>query len=254
MDKTKSFQLILSFLETITDSRLDTDMDLDDEGNYATSRANAAISRNDDGSFEWCHVAPRACIHAFWHSRQFICVDGAYMKSDKNLVLLILTTLDANEEILPLMWGFARNESKEPWLDFLHGFREYFLGNLNTAEKERDDFEHLIIVSDRAKGLVPAIADVFPKAFHYHCTQHLAENDGNEFGRKIERIFRAAYLVETKAKLKACFDQIEALSAPARHYLDQLDTKHYATSYAPLVDFPRFGQTCSNISKSVNSA
>lgn len=176
------------------------------------------------------------------------------MKSDKNLVLLVLTTLDANEEILPLIWGFARNESKESWLDFLHGFREYFLDNLDTTEKERDDFEHLTIVSDRVKGLVLAIAEVLPKAFHYHCTQHLAENVGNEFRKRIERIFRAACLVETKAKFKAFLNQIESLSAPTRHYLDQIDIKHYATSNAPLVDFPRFSQTCSNISESINSA
>ncbi|KAL5400301.1 hypothetical protein PMIN04_013212, partial [Paraphaeosphaeria minitans] len=98
------------------------------------------------------------------------------------------------------------------------------------------------------------IVEVFPQAFHYHCTQHLAENVRNEFGKKIERIFRAACQVETKARFKACFDQIESLSAPARHYLDQIDTKHYATPYAPLVDFLRFGQTCSNISESMNSA
>ena len=85
LDAKKSFQLVLPFLETITENGLNEETDLDDEGNYATSRANAAISRNDDGSFEWCHVAPRACIHAFWHSRRFICVDGAHMKSDNNL-------------------------------------------------------------------------------------------------------------------------------------------------------------------------
>lgn len=60
------------------------------------------------------------------------------MKLEKNLVLLILTTLDANEEILLLMWGFARNESKESWLSFLQGFRQYFLDNLDTTEKELD--------------------------------------------------------------------------------------------------------------------
>jgi hypothetical protein len=254
MDTAKSFQLILPFLEAITDSGLDSNTELDDEGNYATSRANAAISRDDDGTFEWCHVAPRACIHAFWHSRRFICVDGAHMKSDNNLVLLIITMLDSNEEILPLMWGFARNESKESWLDFLHGFREYFLDNLEMTEQERTNFEYLTIVSDRAKGLIPAISEVFPKAFHYYCTQHLAENVGNEYGKKVERVFRTACLVDTKAKFKACLDQIESLSAPARHYLDHIDREHYATSYAPLVDFPRFGQTCSNISESVNSA
>ena len=111
MDNSKLFQLIFSFLEAITNTELSADVG--DQGNYATSKANAAISRNDDGSFDWCHVAPRACINAFWYSRQFICVDGTHMKSGKSLFLLILTTLDANKGILPLMWGFARNELKE---------------------------------------------------------------------------------------------------------------------------------------------
>ena len=201
MDNSKSFQLIFSFLEAITNTELGADVD--SQGNYATSKANAAISRNDDGTFQWCHVAPRACVNAFWHSRQFVCVDGTHMKSDKSLVLLILTTLDANEEILPLMWGFARNESKESWLDFLHSFREYFLDNLDATEKKREDFGHLTIVSDRARGLVPAVAEVLPEAFLYHCTQHLAENVRNELGRRIERAFRAACQMETKAKFRA---------------------------------------------------
>lgn len=67
------------------------------------------------------------------------------------------------------MWGFARSKSKELWRDFLYSFREYFLDNLDTIDKERDDFEYLAIVSDRAKGLVLAIVEVFPKSFYYYC-------------------------------------------------------------------------------------
>ena len=80
-------------------------------------------------------MAPRACIHKFWHSRQLICVNDAYIKSDKKLFLLIFITLDANEEILLLIEGFARSESKESWLNFLRSFGEYFLDNLSTTKK-----------------------------------------------------------------------------------------------------------------------
>ena len=48
MDNSKSFQLIISFLEAITNTELETDVD--DQGKYATSKANATISRNDNGS------------------------------------------------------------------------------------------------------------------------------------------------------------------------------------------------------------
>jgi hypothetical protein len=35
------------------------------------------------------------------------------MKSEDGMVLLIATTLDANKEILPIMYGYAMSESKQ---------------------------------------------------------------------------------------------------------------------------------------------
>lgn len=253
MDKTASYQLIYPFFESITDHGLGTDTEEDADGNYAMSRANVTVSRDSNDQFEWCYVAPRACIYAFWHSRRFLCLDGAHMKSESELVLLIITTLDANENTLPLMWGYAKSESIESWTNFLYGFREYFL-EINADKTERDSFEYLCIISDRAKGLAPAVAEVFPKAYHYHCTQHLAANVGDEFGKKCEKAFRAACLVDSLGKFNDHLDRILSISAPARDYIDQLDTERYATSAAPLVDFPRYGQTCSNIAESMNSA
>jgi hypothetical protein len=254
MDKYDYYQLICPFLESITDKGLDPDLDEDADGNYATSRADAAISRDpSNNQFQWCIVAPRACINAFWSSRRFICLDGAHMKSEKELILLIITTLDANENTLPLMWGFATSESTESWTNFLKYFRQFFIDSVPDIE-ERESYEYLTIVSDRAKGLVPAVSEVLPKAFQYHCTQHLSANVGTEFGKNCEKLFRAACLVESRAQFKDYLDQIQSCSVPAREYVDHIDAKRYATSAAPLVDFPRFGQTCSNIVESMNNA
>lgn len=252
LEKKHSYQLIYPFLEAITDAGLNSE-DEDADGNWATSRADAAISRDGDYRFEWCQVAPRACIHAFRHNRRLICLDGAHMKIERELVLLIVTTLDANENTLPLMWGFAKNETIESWTQFLSYFREFFLDSIPEEEK-RASFEYLTVISDRGKGLAPAVTSILPKAFHYHCTQHLAANVGNAFGKNVEKLFRAACLVDSSASFRTRLDQIEATSASARHYVDQLESTRYAASAAPLVDFPRYGQTCSNIAESMNSA
>jgi hypothetical protein len=251
-DREESYQLIYPFLESITDRGLDDDNGYSSDGDWAASRANAAIARDSQGQFEWCHLAPRACTYAFRHGRPFICLDGTHMKSETGLVLLIISTFDANENILPLMFGFYENESKDSWREFLYGFREYFIDNIGDDDA-RDYFQHLTIISDRAKGLMPAVGEVFPKAFHYYCTQHLAENVGNEFGKKVEKLFRAASLVERQHHFRELLDKIESLSTPARCYIDQINAKNFATSAAPLADFPRYGQTCSNIAESVNS-
>jgi len=101
--------------------------------------------------------------------------------------------------------------------------------------------------------LVPAVIQVLPKAHHYHCTQHLAANVGNEFGKEIEKLFRAACQVESPRQFKVHLDKIEGLSAQACQYVDQISARHYAFSAAPLVDFPCYRQTCSNIAESINS-
>lgn len=250
MSRRESYQLISPFLQSISPQ----DTDEDTNGLFAMSKANVEISLDSQDRFQWCYIAPRACVNAFWSSRRFICLDGAHMKDEKELVLLLITTLDANENSLPLMWGYFKTESTESWLHFLSGFRRHFIESIIGDPQAREDFEHLTIVSDRGKGLVPAVAQLLPKAFHYHCTQHLAANVGNEFGKKIEKIFRAACQVDSQRKFKQHLDEIEAINATARFYVNNISTPHYAHSAAPLVDFPRYGQTCSNIVESMNSA
>ena len=252
MNKKQSYQLINPFLNAITDRDIDTDTDLDPDGNWAMTRANASISVDSNNQFDWCFIAPRACVTAFWNSRRFICLDGAHMKDERELILLILTTLDSNENVLPLIWGYAKSESLDSWIHFLTGFKEHFLDTI-TDDVRRESFQHLICVSDRGKGLVPAVTQVLPKAHHYHCTQHLAANVGNEFGKEIEKLFRAACQVESPRQFKVHLDKIEGLSAQACQYVDQISARHYAFSAAPLVDFPCYGQTCLNIAESINS-
>lgn len=109
----------------------------------------------------------RGLIFIHFSTPDGLYIDSIYIKLDKNFVLLILITLNANEEILLLIQGFTRNETKESQLGFLNSFREYFLDNPNTTEKERGDFKYLIIVSNRVKGLTPAGINVFLKAFYY---------------------------------------------------------------------------------------
>jgi hypothetical protein len=97
-----------------------SDGTLDNEhGNCAMSRAYATIACDNEDRFQSCYIAPRACIMAFLHGRPFLCLDGTHMKSEDGMVLLIATTLGANEEILPIMYGYAMSESKQTWTDFL---------------------------------------------------------------------------------------------------------------------------------------
>ena len=71
------------------------------------------FSRKDDNTFKGAMVIPYACINAFPHCRRLVCFDGGHMKSGGG-VLYVATTLDPNEEILPLVWAIGETRVPRP--------------------------------------------------------------------------------------------------------------------------------------------
>lgn len=126
---------------------------------------------------------------------------------------------------------------------------------ITDTTSDKDEFRFAII-SDRGKGLDPAIAKFFPEpyAFHYYCTQHLAENVKERFSTEIESLFRQLMQVPTISEHASIISKIFEISAAAVTYIDGIgDRSHYCKAYAPLFDYPRYGHTTSNIGESMNS-
>lgn len=89
-----------------------------------------------------------------------------------------------------------------------------------SPKKKCEGLAHLIIVSDRANSLVPAVADVLREAFNYHCTQHLAENVGNEYGKIREYSEQLAVLdvVIIRARLQPNGNEVVQSAIIAHRY------------------------------------
>ena len=90
------------------------------------------------------------------------------------MTLLIACTLDGNNEILPLAWAVVPIEDVANWT--------WFLKHMKDAFYEIDKREDMVMISDRDKGLQAAVSAIFPKAYHSHCCQHLADNIQKSFG------------------------------------------------------------------------
>ena len=66
-------------------------------------------------------------------------------------------------------------------------------------------------MSDRGKGLVAAVDEIFWNAVHGYCCQHLAENvEAHGFSKECKRLFRCAAFAESEAAVDAVFVKIRA--------------------------------------------
>ena len=122
---------------------------------------------------------------------------------DNNSSLFVAISLDSESQILPLAFSIFPQENKENWKTFLSFV---LTAGYDNDQRPGEPFLEggpflLSIISDRQKGLLPAINELLIVDFtikHYYCTQHLASNVKEKFGTAIEKLFRRAYQVSTK--------------------------------------------------------
>ncbi|GJW79794.1 RNA-directed DNA polymerase, eukaryota [Tanacetum coccineum] len=105
------------------------------------------------------------CLGAF--GRQLLGLDGAFMKGNYPGQLLTLVSVDANNGIYPVAYGIVESESKESWTWFLS-----CLGDDLDLEAN----SNFTFITDRQKGLLPALKDLFPAAEHRYCVRHIHDN------------------------------------------------------------------------------
>jgi hypothetical protein len=96
------------------------------------------------------------------------------------LSLLVASTTDGNNEILPLALAVVPIEDTENWAWFLENLKDS-LWELETRE--------MVVVSDRDKGLQKVVQEVLPDAYHSHCCQHIADNVQTGYGLACQILF-----------------------------------------------------------------
>jgi len=201
---------------------------------------------NGDIEVHGVFIAPHACVNAWRYSRPILFLDGGYMYSEEGGVLLMATTLDLDEEILPLAFAIVTTEAMKTWTWFLNCFHDTFFsckGNIS-------------VVSDRAKGLHASIEKTKPEyldIWHYYYTHHLQENVERQFSKEISTLFMKACLIKTISEFNTTLDTIQAKKPGAAEYIQNIPADHYAYAHSPLATFPRFFHTTSNIVESSNN-
>ena len=196
------------------------------------------------GIFKRCWIFPGATQAASRHIRRFLATDGCHTKSPSHrMVLLIVSGLDGNDNILPLTWALIPRENENNWQWFLSGIQP-FLHGINSEES--------VFISDRQKGLRNVISHLFPRSRHSNCCQHLAENIRARFGstKGLVKLFWRLARATTAEKYREVLAEAREIDQKAGEYLEKLKPQSFAF-YA----FPRsrYGHDTSNIAESINS-
>jgi hypothetical protein len=113
---------------------------------------------------------------------------------------------------------------------------------------ERDD---VVFMSDREKGLVPAVEEIFPKVKHSYCCQHIADNVAVSFGNKCRPFFWQCARARTSEAFDEALKELYKESYSAGEYIENLDHTTWARYAFP---FPRYGHDTNNVNESINNS
>ncbi|GJY50961.1 mutator type transposase [Tanacetum coccineum] len=99
--------------------------------------------------------------------RDLLGLDGCFLSGPYPGQILTAVGVDPNNRIYPLAYAVVEGETKESWLWFLD-----CLGD--DLELFRNS--NFTFISDRQKGLIPALQETFPAAEHRYCLKHIYDN------------------------------------------------------------------------------
>nr|XP_045090002.1 uncharacterized protein LOC123497499 [Aegilops tauschii subsp. strangulata] len=100
--------------------------------------------------------------------RPFIGLDGCFIKLTTGQQILAATGRDGNNNIYPIAFGVVDKEDGESW--------NWFLTQLRCCIGSGNKFGTYTIMSDRQKGLLKAINEVFPDSPQRYCLRHIYAN------------------------------------------------------------------------------
>ncbi|KAH9681171.1 SWIM-type domain-containing protein [Citrus sinensis] len=165
----------------------------------------AAIHKADPGAI---------CKHKemlFNGCRPFIGVDRCHLKGKYGGVLLAAIGMDGNNGIVPLAICVCEIENTETWGWFMEHLHSYL-----------EDGRQVTFVSDIQKGLINAISNTWPTAYHRACSRHVYANFSKSFaGAQLKQLFWKATKSCNKHDFEEAMAEIKAVKEAAFEWLER---------------------------------
>ncbi|KAL9398476.1 hypothetical protein Peur_007437 [Populus x canadensis] len=124
------------------------------------------LSVDDDSKFQRLFVSFHASIYGFQNGcRPILFLDSTTLKSKYHEILLTATALDGDDGLFPVSIAIVDIENGDNW--------KWFLKQLKAAISTS---QSVTFVSDKEKGLMKSVLEVFENAHHGYSIYHLLEN------------------------------------------------------------------------------
>ncbi|XP_039120854.1 uncharacterized protein LOC120257450 [Dioscorea cayenensis subsp. rotundata] len=152
--------------------------------------------------------------------RRLVSLDGCWLKGLYGGQLLSVVGIDANDCIYPIAWAIVRRETKDSWTKFLQ---------VLAQDLRINDSQQWAFMSDRQKGLMPAIHELFPNSEHRYCVRHIHTNfkqtyKGKTLKDQLWSCARATYL----SAYKRAIEGLKGMSLGAFEYMKKIEPKHWS--------------------------
>ncbi|XP_022019938.1 uncharacterized protein LOC110920000 [Helianthus annuus] len=155
--------------------------------------------------------------------RPILGLDGCFLKGPFPGQILTAVGVDGNNGIYPVAYAVVEAETTASWT--------WFLGCLGD-DLELEHNSNFSFITDRQKGLIPAILKVYPSSEHRYCLRHIHENmkskwGGDEYKNLLWNCASASTVPEFEKAIKAVLDKDKGL----HDWLKEIPTKHWVRAY-----------------------
>lgn len=179
--------------------------------------------------------------------RPLIGLDGCHLKgSQKGGQLLSAVGIDANNNMFPIAFSIVEGELKDTW--------KWFLQQLDDDLSISENPHSWTIMSDKQKGLLPAVDEVLRNVEHRFCARHMHANfqkDGFS-GNTLEQHFWAVCKATTEADFNNRMEELRKLNPNAADWLSTRESRHYCRAF--FSTFPKCDMLLNNLCESWNSS
>jgi len=200
-------------------------------------------------------VCPGMMLHTLRFVRPVMSLDAAHMKTTGGGGTLYMASVkSASNDLYPVALSLmVANENKDGWVWFLESLQACLPIIDHPHPKESVGYKRFTFMSDRQKGLVEALKQVFPNNHSCHCAVHIQRNVETNFSKRAARdIVRLAKTFSVR-EAEGILEKMH--NKEARKYVEGIDPNTWMST-AWLSDEtlpPRFGIVTSNMSESLNS-
>ncbi|GJV19936.1 mutator type transposase [Tanacetum coccineum] len=155
--------------------------------------------------------------------RDLLGLDGCFLSGPYPGQILTAVGVDPNNGIYPLAYAVVEGETKESWLWFLD-----CLGD--DLELFRNS--NFTFISDRQKGLIPALQETFPAAEHRYCLKHIYDNMKLQWrGEQYKDLLWRSATATTVQRFGKNMEEIKKLNPEMYNWLKDIPPQHWARSH-----------------------